>query len=632
MTDAATTDAGGAGRAWLPGMRVPSLLALTLVVHLAACGSSDDGGGDGADAAPPLDGLVSLRVEPADQALVIANGVAATSTYRAIGTFDDGRVEDVTVHAAFALENPLLGTFAAADFTSTTAHGGRTQVIATVPGATGATSLTLRFERVWTDPASTDLPADPAAPFDGPVDAGRAPSGVYPNDGVVVPPNLGRLELHFLPGANNTLFELSFDSTTLAVTVYLRCTQPLNGGCVYQPDPVLWRWLAESARGLEPVAWSLRATDDAGTGVGVGGVAEIGVAPDRIAGGIYYWTTSNGTGIMRWDFASDTQTEPERFLGTELSDGTCIGCHALSRDGTKLVAEAGGQNDGRILLVDVATKTPMTPFGAPPRSIFESWAPDGSAYVGVYGDSGATDYDLMLFDGATGAYVESIAVGGTAANPTDHPDWSPDGDRIAFVRVGQANTLQRMYNGGIHVVARQGGAWGAPVELVPAAPGKNRYYPAYAPDGRVLAYNESICNGGNTGGECDADTDPTARLWVVDGIAGGAPVELARANAPGVMDGSTTALTSSFPKWNPFVFARDAGGGRLAWVTFSSSRRYGLRTPPGSGTLLWMAAVDLDAAGAGVDPSAPAFALPFQDLATSNHIAQWTTEVIPPVR
>jgi len=41
-----------------------------------------------------------------------------------------------------------------------------------------------------------------------------------------------------------------------------------------------------------------------------------------------------------------------------------------------------------------------------------------------------------------------------------------------------------------------------------------------------------------------------------------------------------------------------------------------------------MTAVDPDAAALGEDPSSPAFAVPFQDITTSNHIAQWTTQVV----
>ena len=40
------------------------------------------------------------------------------------------------------------------------------------------------------------------------------------------------------------------------------------------------------------------------------------------------------------------------------------------------------------------------------------------------------------------------------------------------------------------------------------------------------------------------------------------------------------------------------------------------------GTLIWMVGVNPGAGGR--DPSFAAFCLPFQDVTTSNHIAQWT--------
>ena len=71
-----------------------ALIALSLV-WIVACGSNGGGGDDGVDASTdPLAGLTSLRVEPMDQTLVIAQGVAATSAYTAIGTFEDGRIEE----------------------------------------------------------------------------------------------------------------------------------------------------------------------------------------------------------------------------------------------------------------------------------------------------------------------------------------------------------------------------------------------------------------------------------------------------------------------------------------------------------------------------------------------------------
>ncbi len=595
---------------------------------LIACSHHDPGGGspDGGD---PLVGLASLTIKPIDQTLVISQGQAATSQYTALGTFEDGHIADVSPYVQFGLEDGSLGGFTASDLTTTTTHGGRTNVSAIAGGVQASTGLLIRIEQTWNDPAST-LPADPAAPFTGPAAPGRNPRLVYPNSGVILPPNLGKLELHFNPGAGNSLFELSFANSITQLTVYLRCTTPLNGGCVYTPDPQVWTWLADTNRGGDPVTWSIRGTDDSGTGVGTSTPMALRFSAEDLTGGIYYWTTTRQA-IMRYDFASATQTVASQYLGTEMSSGACIGCHALSRDGTKMIAEAGGQNDGRTLLLDVATKTALVPFGSTTKSTFESWNHDGSAYVGVYGDSGATNFDLMLFDGTSGALTATVPAGGSSTNPTDHPDWSPLGDRIAFVNVGIKGTLQRMHNGEIRTVANTGGTWGAPAVLVPRAPGKNRYYPAFAPDGKVLAFDESTCNTGNTGGECDGDTDPSAKLFAIDGIAGGTPTEMVNANAPGITDNGLTSLTNSFPKWNPYEFRKTNGGGRIGWMTFSSTRKYGLRAPPGSGTLLWVVAVDLDAP-AGTDPSYPAFALPFQDITTSNHIAQWTTKVLGPIQ
>ena len=45
---------------------------------------------------------------------------------------------------------------------------------------------------------------------------------------------------------------------------------------------------------------------------------------------------------------------------------------------------------------------------------------------------------------------------------------------------------------------------------------------------------------------------------------------------------------------------------------------------------LWMAAIDLTKAASGVDPSFPAFWLPFQDAKAHNHIAQWVVQLVGP--
>lgn len=599
---------------------------------MLAFGCSDNGssGGGGTGGAGEIDGLVSIDITPATMEVVVDGGTPMSVPYTASGTFEDGSTRDVTDAVTFGLFDPSLGSFDANVLTPTAIKGGATIVRAQAGTVVGTAEILFKFLRTHNDPDSPGLPSDPSSVFDtAGEDPSLNPALLYPNDGALVPPNLRILEFHVDPIDNNGLFELSFQNEVTDLKVYFDCHTAMNGGCIYTPDAEVWVWLSQTNRGGSPVEVTVRATDQAGTMLGVSETFRLSFALDELLGALYYWTTSGGTAIMRYDFGSPDQTEPEAFIGTEHTGGTCVGCHALSRDGTKMVAEAGGQNDGRLLMLDVATETPMVPFGSTLDSIFESWNPDGSQFVGVYADNGATDYNLLLFDGNTGVSLGTIETGSTVADPANHPDWSPDGNQIAFTRMGVKGTNQRMFKGSIEMVSRDGAGWSESAVIVPNESGKNRYYPSFSPDGGLLIFNESQCNSGETGSECDADADPTSSLWIVPAAPGNTPIRLDAANAPGVADQGETDLTNSFPKWSPFVFRRDQEqGARLEWLTFSSRRNYGLRSPNGGDMLIWMVAVEPDKALAGVDPSSAAFAIPYQDLDTSNHIAQWTERII----
>jgi Tol biopolymer transport system component len=296
------------------------------------------------------------------------------------------------------------------------------------------------------------------------------------------------------------------------------------------------------------------------------------------------------------------------------------------------VASAGGQNDARVLLFDLATKTPLVPFPLAQKTQFESWNPDGTQYVGVgRANSYTGPENLRLFDGNTGMMTGTVDLGGLRA---DHPDWSRDGASIVFTSVDTMGnyTDQRPGIGGIGYVQNTTGAWGAPRALVPSEAGKNRYYPAIAPDSDTVVFNESSCPtaGKSYEKDCNGDTDPTATLFVTH-LSGGAPIPLTAANSGGVLDAAQTALTNTYAKWAPFEQYLDEQH-TLMWLTVSSARRYGLRSPPAGesenpvGTLIWMAGVNKSSTQ---DPSYAAFCLPFQDIATSNHIAQWADFYVP---
>jgi Tol biopolymer transport system component len=588
------------------------------------------GGGSGGGPAPK-----SIAVTPADATYTTDGVTPATASYTAVATYADGHTEDVTMRAAFSLDDMGLGQFTGNSFKSVTNRGGRGTVSAMFNGATGTTSLTLVYQRTLNDPASTGLPMDVATRFGGTADSSRAPDLVYPNDGVLLPPNLGKLEIHFLPGANNTIFELSISSTYTNVKIYLQCTTPLNGGCIYLPDGAAWSAIATANRGTDAIAISLKGTDtNAGSTVGASSAIHIGFANDDIQGGLYYWTTTTKA-IMRWDFASTIQTTPDKVVDAATVGGgvDCIGCHSLSPDGSKMVVEAEGSTDGRITVFNVANLSQQVAFPSPNKSFFESWNSDSTQFVGV--DDRDTDFNLRIFDGATGALVTSISGTGDSAHATDHPSWAADGQTIAYAHVERngprAVSLQWPTHGAISAVTKTASGWGTAFDIAPAVDGKNRYYPAIAPSSDFVVYDESTCTGGgNADLDCDGDTDKSATLFAAKLQQSATLIPLTKANAPGKRDNGNTLLTNSFPKWSPFNFQRSRElGTKLQWLTFSSSRAYGLREPGTVGVWLWMVAIDPDQIAMGQDPSYAAFCLPFQDLTTSNHIPQWTQVVVP---
>jgi hypothetical protein len=632
-----------AARALLPTAAVAVVLLTALAggcaFHAAretgGNGSGGNGGqvtGGGAGSGGAITGLTSIRVAPPTAAVTVVNGAPAMQAFQAFGTLANGSEQDITSQVSWTVDRAALVTSVAGGLAKTSGLAGGVATISARNGSIGGSAkLTITFSAVnLADGAgnSPALPTQPAQPFSGPADTTRAPELVYPNDGVTLPPNLNGIEVHFRPGSTqNALFEIGFANAITDVRIYTRCVT-LQDGCVYKPTAAVWRQIAETNRGLAGVNVSVRGTDDAGSGVGKSATIDVTFAKDDLRGGLYYWTTTLKS-IERWDFGSTTQTAAETVVAPTDGDGsTCVGCHALSHDGKKLVATLGGQNDGRILLWDIAKKVALAKPFTQQRSQFESWNPDGTQFVGMYGDTTHTGpSNLILFDGSTALEVGQVDVGGLRA---DHPDWSTDGKRIVFTSVDVAGTYtdQKPQKSGLAYIDRTATGWSAPVTLLPHASGKNRYYPAIAPTNGFVVYNESTCASGDTGADCDADTDPRAMLWSVPlpASAAATPTLLAKANAPGVNDKGATALTNTYPKWSPFIFQLNEGH-QVLWATFSSKRRYGLY--PDQGMLyIWMVAVDLDLAG-GSDPSSAAFCLPFQALDTSNHIAQWTTEAVP---
>lgn len=588
------------------------------------------------DAGPAVD--VALLIEPAGVELVADAAARPAQAFRAWMLRTDGTRRDVGADATWSVAQRGLGTIDDEGTFTSTGRAGATTVTAVLDGREAIATVAVRVDAVFAaPPAQGDpLPADPDAPFAAaPVEPARAPRVVYPNDDVVLPPNLRGLEVQWIPASGaERLWAIDLESELFRARVVTRCA-PVGAGCAHALGQDVWRLVAEQHRGLGPVTITVRGVDDAGTAQGVSSSLRASIAPGDLRGALYYWTTSGDTAILRVDVAAG-DAAPEVFfpfddappdVDPDAQPGVteCWGCHALSPDGRRMSISRYGEDLGRVAVLDVAERRVLVPATDQRYERFTTWDPTSRFFAGVRGMS-EDETKIRIRDGETADVVEQIEIGYAFT----HPDWSPQGDRIVFTRLTQQPVAFNPGGGGVSYVERGDAGWSAPVELVAAAPGKHRYYPATSPDGRIVVYDESTCPVGDYHQECDGEADPSATLWAVSS-AGGAPVRLDRANEGGALDDGSVGLANSFPKWAPFVEARRADGqGSLVWLTFSSRRRYGLHDPAGK-LWLWMVAVDPDRVLAGDDGSAAAFWIPFQDIETSNHTAQWARDLVKDV-
>jgi hypothetical protein len=255
-----------------------------------------------------------------------------------------------------------------------------------------------------------------------------------------------------------------------------------------------------------------------------------------------------------------------------------------------------------------------------------------------------------------------IARNGDPNGSAGSPSWAhnikntPDGDIIAYTSTDTGTKDGRMDNGtgDVYIVPYadmgpgMGGAGGA-AKAVPGAsdPGFNEYYPSFAPDDTLIAFNRVP-----TG--MSMYSQPAAEVYVVgtgpvscDGAANSAQCRL-KANDPVACTGSKSpGVQNTWPKWAPMpnlasgsMAGNQGPDGKLYyWVTFSSTRANACTVTATSGgpNTLCTAQQSKDAlshaqlyvAGVVVDPSSgaittyPAIYMWNQDAALHNLIPAW---------
>jgi hypothetical protein len=594
----------------------------------ASSSSVDDSTGSDEHAGADDESADNLRLEPAEADLFSTSDQAATQAFKLYLRDERGAETDVTAQAVFTLDDAELGAFAGARLSGSTTRAGESRVLAAFGESQARARVRLHLTAIR---IGTGAPSDAASQFDQAVaDPALAPGLLYPSDGTIVPPNLSELELHF-SGAGE-LYELSLTGALASLRLFTRGQAGESAGLWERIAASDWSMVAEAARGGS-VSLTVRALS-AGR-VGSSAPSTLFFTHENMKGGIYFWSPPGG--IFRHDFDAPTSESELVYgggegagLGGGFGDG-CVGCHALSADGTRMAVSTDVLESGAATVIDVATGEPLF---APSSAAFDFAAFDPTGEQLVTTRQG----ELTVRDAATGAVTSSLSFDGRAT----HPDVSPAGTRVVFAKIGMPSALtlgdaanafalpappfpelpigfgldlgNLFFTGGsLWLSPLTGAQLGPPTMLHTPPSGTNAYYPSFSPDDAWVLFNQS---------QGDAYNDGDATLHVIDSRGGAPPITLGQANGP-------AHSTNSWPRWAPFE-QTTGGGERVLWFTFSSTRAFGVRALAGKKPQLWMAAFFPERAGE--QASSPAFRLPFQQLSTGNHIAQWTREVVPVVQ
>ncbi len=428
----------------------------------------------------------------------------------------------------------------------------------------------------------------PAAFADAAATGGTGRRVVYPADGTLMPRNVAAPTFQW-EGPEGGRYRLTLATSSRIYEVY-------TSDWRWHPSDAIWENIAAAAFD-EPVVTHVAELD--GTGAITRG-PEVGfsLSAASVEGAVYYWAPSQ-SGIVRLPMG---ETSPELFLSGTVFN--CVGCHALSPDGSRLAytRSAGGTPIGTLGIIGTDDAR-------------EQFVPEGG--LGLYYPSFAPDNvrvaagrngEIVVLDSDTGDIVETVPrPEGTSAN---FPTWSPRDDAMVFA-AGDRSMMDSLgvSRAGLVRVRRNSLGWGDPEWLVErgAAGGlpENLYYPAYSPDARWIVFNRS------QGDAAIGGSPEDSALWLVSAERG-TPLRLDAANGP-------DAVTNSWPRWAP------ASADGTLWIAFTSNRAYG-RIVSGN-PQIWIAGVNPGWAAPGHDPSAAAFWMPAQDPGASNHVAYWAEYV-----
>jgi hypothetical protein len=529
------------------------------------------------------------------------------------------------------------------------ATGGDPGVIVTGSGGAdaGATTKPVGTGGAPQGPVSIDecLPVNPAGVDAATVQKLQAGSGsagnlrlLNPYDGTVFPRGLIAPLLMWDGGGAADLVYLHIKASSFE---YKGCLKPTAAGQLQVPQAIWDQAAAKTGGQSDP--FTVELTTSSG-GTATGPVSEkITIAQATLKGSIFYNSYSSlmvkpsvpSVGIFTGGSGAVLRIVPGKKAEAFLGQTQCTGCHSVSANGTRMVANDKSPTTSSgasypITLGGAPNPTPIAPNAA--DGSFVGMYPDGSLYVsnahpgqamgpraGFLGSQGAETAALHETD--TG----NVIAGSGVPTGTMTPMFSPDGSLLAFndYAINGGHGLAVMT---FDKASRTASAY---KKVFEATDGTFPAWPFFLPDQKGLVFAvgtaadfSGMAIGLNLGGLTPVSSD----LYVLD-LASGATKLLARA-AGFASDQDAQGGKTYLPfgpeelhhNFYPTVSPVAAGG--YFWVFFDSFRHYGNTHTNTMVRQLWGAAVDISPTGAyTADPSHPAFYITGQEDVAGNHRA-----------
>jgi hypothetical protein len=456
----------------------------------------------------------------------------------------------------------------------------------------------------------------------------------YPYDATVFPLGLASPLLMWAAPQSGDLYRVHYEESGYSYDGFFKVTPPAQ----VRAAQTNWDHLTASNTG-DPLRMSLNRWDSVTSTAYASASQSWGIAGASLRGAIYYWTTSDTGHMSR--IRPGTGASPEILNG-----GACMGCHAVSADGTTLVAavedqkaiqEDGGAGYNSIegtLPDGGGQKRAWVPFDLP-----DAEAPSPSTQYDRFGGNVAVNPDgkfvvfgslkLRLADTATdteivGNGLDNFTLGAGMAGLMT-PAFSPDGKHFAAVQgvhvTGRGNWYDTLGGGNLELFTfdETSKTFSSPTALAASsffsASENVINYPSFSPDSKWVAFNVGQKPDGCQG-DCLADEAQGASGIWLQNTTSGDPVRMTA-----LSDSSLNSADHDLayePTFNPVQ------RGNYFWVVFSSERDWGNRitgTPNNGKKRLWVAAID--ATTDATDPSHPAFFLEGQEEDTTNMRGFW---------